>query len=54
MFYDLLDKQARVSIDQKVLVIENAPANCVAENGESAKQADLCCKSAKESEGKDE
>lgn len=32
----------------------NAPADCVAENGKSAKQADLCCKSAKESEGEDE
>lgn len=32
----------------------NAPAGCVAENGKSAKQADLCCKSAKESEGEDE
>ena len=31
----------------------NAPA-CVAENGESAKQADLSCNSAKESEGEDE
>ena len=29
----------------------NAPADCVAENGKSAKQADLCCKSAKESGG---
>lgn len=28
----------------------NAPADYVAENGKSAKQADLCCKSAKESE----
>lgn len=28
----------------------NAPADCIAKNGESAKQADLCCKSAKESE----
>lgn len=53
MFYDLFDKQA-FSTDPKVLVIENAPVNCVAENGESAKQADLCCKSAKESEGEDE
>jgi hypothetical protein len=32
----------------------NAPADCVAENSESAKQADLCCKSAKESEEEDE
>lgn len=32
----------------------NAPADCVTENGKSAKQADLCCKSAKESEGKDD
>jgi hypothetical protein len=36
-----------------ILAWFNAPADCVAENGESAKQADLCCKSAKESEGKD-
>lgn len=32
----------------------NAPADCVAKNGGSAKQADLCCKSAKESEVRDE
>ena len=32
-----------------ILAWLNAPADCVAENGESAKQADLCCKSAKES-----
>lgn len=33
----------------------NAPADvCVAENGKSAKQAYLSCKSEKESEGKDE
>jgi hypothetical protein len=32
----------------------NAPADCVAENGESAKQTDLCCKIETESEGEDE
>lgn len=32
----------------------NAPADCVAENGESAKQTDLCRKVEAESEGKNE
>lgn len=38
---------------RSVLDLLNAPSDCVAKNGKSAKQADLCCKSAKESEARE-
>ncbi len=33
MFYDLVDKQASVSVDPKVIVVESHPAESEGENG---------------------
>lgn len=48
--HDYCDKPVDKTCTDGILAWLNAPANCVAKNGESAKQADLCYKSAKESE----